>query len=60
MRANDRLESASPVNVLKKGYAIVLNDKNKSVKRIEDVEIGDKIKIKLNNGNILAEVKDKE
>ncbi len=60
LRASDRLESASPINILKKGYAIVLNDKNKFVKRIEDVEIGDKIKIKLNNGNILAEVKDKE
>lgn len=51
----DNLENKSPLNILKKGYSLVYKSNN-ILKSSKDVNIGDNITIKLNDGNINAKV----
>lgn len=55
-RANDKLEAVSPVNILKKGYSLVYDEKNQVIKSNSAVKNGDKIKIVMNEGQIQAQV----
>lgn len=54
------IESLSPLNVLKRGYSLVFDGENKLVKNIDDVNVNDEIKIRIEGGNITAGVKAKE
>ncbi|MCR4289604.1 MAG: exodeoxyribonuclease VII large subunit [Candidatus Scalindua sp.] len=52
-----KLESLSPLNVLKRGYAITTRlEDNKSLRDIIDLSKGDKIKTNLSNGSIISEI----
>lgn len=51
----NKLELLNPLNILSKGYSVVSN-KDKIVKSIKDVNVGDKITIRLSEGNIDANV----
>lgn len=56
-RALEMLDVVSPLNTLKRGYAIVKNEQGTIVRRPQDTELGEKIKIKLADGEIQAVVK---
>ncbi|KHE92865.1 MAG: exodeoxyribonuclease VII large subunit [Candidatus Scalindua rubra] len=52
-----KLESLSPLNVLKRGYAITTRlEDNKSLRDTIDLSKGDKIKTNLSNGSIISEI----
>ena len=55
----NKLELLNPLNALKRGYGIVKKD-NKCIESITNVEINDKISIRLKDGSIKAEVINKE
>lgn len=54
-----RLEALSPLSVLLRGYSISFLH-NKILKDISEVSIGDIIEVRLKNGIIISEVKDKK
>ncbi len=52
-----KLESLSPLNVLKRGYTITTrNEDNKALRDIVDLSKGDKIKTNLSVGSIISEI----
>lgn len=53
-----KLEAISPLKVLSRGYGIVEDDNNIPVKSCESLESGDKIRIKLFDGEIRSTVND--
>ena len=54
------LTALNPLAVLTRGYGAVFNKENSVVKSIENVNIGEKIKVKLSDGSIIASVEDIE
>ena len=50
------IEALSPVNVIRRGYALAYA-KNKLVKSVNDVNVGDDIDINVGDGSILASVR---
>jgi exodeoxyribonuclease VII large subunit len=55
----NKLELLNPLNILKKGYSVVTKN-NQVIKDIKELQLKDKIKIKLSVGEISAEVIGKE
>ena len=53
------LDAYSPLSVLKRGYAITMKE-NHVTKSIDEIDIDDQIKIKMNDGIIYANVTNKE
>lgn len=51
-----RLESASPVAVLARGYAFVTDASGRVVRRAEQVEVGDPLRVRLASGSVDATV----
>ena len=52
-----KLESLSPLNVLKRGYTITTKQEdNKSLRDIKNLSKGDKIKTNLSKGSIISEI----
>lgn len=56
----EKLELMNPMQVLKRGYGMVQTADNEVVKSISTVCVGDKVKISLSDGELMAEVKDKK
>ncbi|MCF7875128.1 MAG: exodeoxyribonuclease VII large subunit [Candidatus Omnitrophica bacterium] len=56
---DEKIKLLDPKNVLKRGYSVTYL-KNKAIKSIDDLEIGDKIKTVLYKGEVESEVKGKE
>lgn len=54
-----RLEALSPLSVLQRGYSISFF-RNRIIRSISEVSIGDIIEVRLKNGIIISEVKGKE
>jgi exodeoxyribonuclease VII large subunit len=51
------LQKNSPVSIIERGYALILNEKsNKSIKNIKDVEVGENIKVILQDGILLSKI----
>ena len=51
------LQKNSPVSTIERGYALVLNEKsNKSIRNIKEVEIGENIKVILQDGILLSKI----
>ena len=48
------LDSYSPLKTMVRGYSVVVNVDNKCVKSINDVASGDKLRIKVTDGEIKA------
>jgi len=46
------LDAMSPLKVISRGYSIVSTDKGKVVKSVEDVAEGDKLSVRVEDGNI--------
>ncbi|MBE6138517.1 MAG: exodeoxyribonuclease VII large subunit [Firmicutes bacterium] len=53
----EKLELINPLGVLKRGYSLTYQD-NKIIKDVNDLEINSNILIKMQNGEITAQVKD--
>lgn len=51
-----RLEAASPLGILARGYAVVAGPDGRVVRAAEDVEIGQRLEIRLGRGCLEAEV----
>ncbi len=51
-----KLDALSPLKVLGRGYSVIQNSGGKVIKNSSQVKIGDKLFIKLNKGEIKAEV----
>lgn len=56
---NARLTALNPLSVLERGYSISLLQ-NRIIRSISEVSIGDIIEVRLKDGIIISEVKDKE
>jgi exodeoxyribonuclease VII large subunit len=56
---DSRLSSLHPKQVLKRGFAIVQKE-NKIIKSIKDVEIDDYLDVKLSDGNLISNVREKK
>ncbi len=52
----EKLELVSPMHVIKRGYSIVLDHDNKVISSVKNIKSKDKIKIRLSNGIVDAEV----
>ena len=52
------LEIINPNSILDRGYSIIFNDKNEIVKDIKTVNVGDSLKLKVSNGEIISDVKE--
>ena len=52
------LEIINPTSVLERGYSIIYNDKNEIIKDIKDVNVGDSLKLKVSNGEIISDIKE--
>ncbi|WP_455931724.1 exodeoxyribonuclease VII large subunit [Parvimonas micra] len=52
------LEIINPDSILDRGYSIIYNDKNEIVKDIKTVNVGDSLKLKVSNGEIISNVKE--
>ena len=55
----ERLKGLSPLDKLNQGYSYTENEKGRAVTRIDQTAKGDLLKIHVQDGSILAEVKDK-
>jgi exodeoxyribonuclease VII large subunit len=55
----NKLELLNPLNILKKGYSVVTKN-NQVIKDVKELQLKDKVKIKLSVGEISAEVIGKE
>ena len=54
------LTALNPLAVLARGYGAVFNNENGVIKSVENVRIGDKIKVKLSDGSLIASVENIE
>lgn len=52
------LEIINPTSILDRGYSIIYNEKNEIVKDISNVNVGDSLKLKVSNGEIISDVKE--
>ena len=53
------LDALSPLRVLERGYAIALREKTgRAVRRVAEVEPGDKLRIRVSDGELRAEVEE--
>ena len=51
-----KLDSLSPLKVLARGYSITQNQQNLTIRSIKDVNIGEHIKTRLTDGDIISQV----
>ncbi len=49
-----KLEALSPLKILQRGYGVLTDEDNKSIKSIKSINLNDKIKIKLVDGSATA------
>jgi len=53
-RKVERLRALSPESTMKRGYSVVLTDKDELIKSVDEVEIGDKLKVMMTDGKLKA------
>lgn len=51
-----KLDSLSPLKVLARGYSITQNQQNLTIRSLKDVNVGEHIKTRLTDGNIISQV----
>ncbi len=56
INVNSKLSALNPMAVIARGYGAIFNKENEIVKKVDDVNIGDEISIKVSNGEINATV----
>lgn len=60
VNAINKLESSSPLSILKKGYSICCKDDGQTVTNVDNVYKGDILTVQLNDGYVIAKVESKE
>ena len=60
LSATAKLDALSPLKVLSRGYSITQNDDGDVIHSATQINIGDKIRIRLEDGSISARVEEKE
>lgn len=58
--ATAKLDALSPLKVLSRGYSITQNEQGAVIRSVAQVASGDKIRIRLEDGNVCAIVEEKE
>lgn len=58
--ASGRLHGLSPLEKISGGYGFLTDSRNKRIEHMQDVKIGDEIAIRISDGKILAQVKQKQ
>ena len=58
--ALNKLEKLSPLSTLKRGYSLVMDDKEHLVTSVEQVQVGEEVVITLSDGSLKAKVSEKE
>ena len=53
-----RLDALSPLAVLTRGYSITQNSSGEIVRNVHQIDVGERIKIRVANGRLSAEVKE--
>lgn len=56
----NKLETSSPLSILKKGYSICCKDNGQTILNVDNVYKGDILTVQLNDGYIVAKVEGKE
>nr|WP_199622832.1 exodeoxyribonuclease VII large subunit [Paenibacillus alkalitolerans] len=51
-----RLDALSPLKVMQRGYSLVYNERKQLVKSIEQVQLGDLVRVKLSDGELDCQV----
>lgn len=60
LKLKEHLQAIDPRNLLKKGYSIVFHEKSDSViLKTQDVEAGDRLRIQVSDGKIVATINEK-
>ena len=54
----DNLENISPLKILQKGYSLTYDDSQKLIRSAKNINVGDKINVVFNDGNITATVEE--
>ena len=57
---SSNLKAVSPLAVLDRGYAIVMNNKGKAIKSSKEIKIGDIINTRLAEGELISNVSKKK
>jgi exodeoxyribonuclease VII large subunit len=57
---NSNLKAISPLAVLERGYAIVMNENGQALKSTEDLKVGDSITTRLADGRFSSNVSKKD
>ncbi len=60
LSATAKLDALSPLKVLSRGYSITQKEDGAVIRSVEQIDSGDKIRIRLEDGNIFALVEEKE
>ena len=55
-----KLEAMSPLKVLKRGYSMAQTEKGEVIRSVRQVELGQRIQIRLSDGSLSATVMNKE
>ncbi len=58
--SNEKLKILNPLNIISKGYSLVSKENGELIKQVDNINVSDKIKIRVSDGIILAEVYGKE
>ena len=56
---SSNLKAVSPLAVLDRGYAIVMNNKGQALKSSKEVKVGDILKTRLADGELISKVSKK-
>jgi len=59
-KASARVDALSPYNVLNRGYSFVIGPDGKAVTSVKGLDVGSHIVLRMRDGKVGAEVKDKE
>lgn len=55
-----KLEMLNPLAILKKGYSVITNDQDEMLTTIEQITVGQKVSVKLEDGTVIAAVEEIE
>ena len=56
----EHMKGLSPLDKLSQGYAFVSDESGRKLSGVEQVDVGEKIRVCLRDGSLLAEVREKE
>ena len=56
----ERFRGLNPLDRLRQGYSYVCDESGRNIKKVEDVDIGDAVRVIVTDGSIMAEVKSTE